>query len=437
VTPRASALVFLAALLLRLGYLGLVYAGPDSLRHPDTEGYEVVAAWLAGELPEAERPTQLLALRTPGYPAYLALFRATLGSDLLWPVLGQAFLDSLSCVLIAWLAASLAPRLGLLAGLLAAANLNLITSSALALSETCFLLPLVVSLLAGVRFMARPGAGWAALAGLALGLSLLVRPVFQAFPPLLAVTLLIAARARGVAWGRALLYASLAMLTLAGVVTPRLVGNAREFGYVSLSSAAGPHLMRWTLPQARRWSQSVPAEQGQAEAMLRLQRQLAEQGLDAPPANPFEASAQQAELARRALWEIGVPGLVKAWALSTPVLLAAPSLVAVPQIAGLERPLYLRWLLLGALVTATLRLLQLAGLARIGRPDGLPWGPTLFLLGFAAYSLVVGGPYAKTVIRYRIAVEPLLVILLAAGIQWAAAALKTRRASAVGPRSAG
>lgn len=424
---RSAVAVFLASLLLRLGYLGLVYEGPDSLRRPDSPSYETYAAWLAGEIPPGEKPTRTLAVRTPGYPALLAAFRLSLGADPLWPVLGQALLDSLTCVLVAWLAATLNPRLGLLAGLLAAANLNMIAVSALLLSETCFLFLLVASLLAVVRFMDRPGAGLAAIAGLAFGASLLVRPAFQYFPPLLIGTLFVAARGRHIGAPRAAAYAALAALAIVLTVMPRLVHNAREFGHASLSSAAGTHLLRWTLPQTRRWAEGVPAEQGQQEAMQRLQSELARQGLEGPSANPFEAGRQKAEVAQAALWEVGLAGMLEAWALSIPVLMAAPSLVGVPQIARLERSSYLSWLAIGGLFTAALRLLQLTGLTRIGRAGGLAVGPSVYLLVVAAYIVVVGGPYAKTVIRYRIPVEPLLVILLAAGIDWTATALRRRR----------
>ena len=54
-------------------------------------------------------------LRTPGYPYYLAAIRSAFGSDLLWAVIGQCLLGSLTCVLIAWLADTLNYKLGLLA----------------------------------------------------------------------------------------------------------------------------------------------------------------------------------------------------------------------------------------------------------------------------------------------------------------------------------
>jgi hypothetical protein len=137
---------------------------------------------------------------------------------------------------------------------------------------------------------------------------------------------------------------------------------------------------------------------------------------------------------------IGIVGLVRAWCVPMLINVFSPSLLGVPMVRELERPridrtagegtlgkvhaflegaagsAFLRWVVAGALFTAALRLVQIVGLARIGRHGGLPIGPTLYLIAVCSYFLVVTGSHAN--VRYRLPLEPTLSVFLAAGLVW-------------------
>jgi 4-amino-4-deoxy-L-arabinose transferase-like glycosyltransferase len=439
VTRRHCLIVFALALGVRLAYLAWAYEGPDSLRSPDSAGYETAAAWLAGEVAEGQRPVELLARRTPGYPLYLAGFRTLLGPHPLWPVLGQSVLDALTCVLIGWLAGLMNRRLALPAGLLAALNLNLITASGVVLTETVFLLFFVASLVAAVRYLQEPGGLSAGAAGALLGLAMLVRPVLQYFPPVLLVAFALGG-ARRLPWPRLAAHLGLAVLCLLLTIGPRLAQNLERHGEAALSSIAGHALLDYQVPLAWGWATGRPWQELHGELQRRLEEYLAGQGLDALPDDPFEASRHQRAVALAALPEIGVLSVARAWLTVAAINLFSPAVIALPNVRALERPhlddtrgdgplgriaafaantahsAYFRWLLAGGLGLLLVRGVQLVGLMRIGRPGGLPRAPSLYLLAAAAYFVAVTGAFAN--VRLRLPLEPLLSVLLAAGLVW-------------------
>ena len=74
--------------------------GPEALLIEDSGKYRIAAA--AGL-----RHADVM----PAYLAFLRVFETAFGPGVLWPVLGQAMVDALTCVAIAGMAGSLAPRL--------------------------------------------------------------------------------------------------------------------------------------------------------------------------------------------------------------------------------------------------------------------------------------------------------------------------------------
>lgn len=420
---------FLIAVLLRLSYLAVVYRGAGSLRMPDSPAYEEYATWLLGG--GAVDVTQ----RMPGYPIFLAAIRALVGSDPFWPVLAQMGIDSVSCVLIAWLAHSIDRRLALPAGLLAAFNLNMITSAGLVLTESIFMAPFIASLIAAVLYIRSPGWRPSFAAGFFLGIALLVRSVLQFYVPILLVALALAAWRHRVHQRRAIGHVGLAFLAIVFCVLPILTRNVAQFGRLALVSQGGIHSLRWVAPAAREFVLGIPFDDGQKEMAIRLEQRLLEEKRPSLPANPFAAASIMEQVAAKALWELGLKGIAKAWLAGTAINLGAPALVSVPPIANLKRPHFYEtsggdalrkvenfarlaagsiffWLMVPAVLwMAFTRLLELLALLRIGRRDGLPPGPSLYLLAMTAYFIAITGPV--TGVKYRLPFEPFLIILLA------------------------
>ena len=423
-------LVVVCALAARLAYVALVYDGPETLMQPDSAGYLELADGIAergafGRVDDAGFHPE--TYRMPGYPAWLAPFRLADDGPLA-PVICQAALDALTCLLIALLASRLEPRLGLAAGLAAAVNPTMITSAAYVLTDSLFLFLFTGWMLATVAHMTRPTARSAMLAGLMLGLATLVRAVTQFVPPLLALVVVVAALRAGTRPAWALGHGMLALVACLAVLTPVAIHNHARYGHLALTSQGGRHALLWVAPAALEYAEGVPFAEGR--------RRLADR-LSAYPENenPFAASARAQAVARDELRGIGWAGLARAWLAGAAINLGAPSVTAVPAFQRLERPRFyatpgdgpvqkalnvlggagagVAMLLVGGVAaTAAVRAVQLIGVARLGRRLlSLPW---LFLFAVAVYVLLVTGPV--TGVKYRLPLEPLLTMLFALGL---------------------
>lgn len=136
--------------------------------------------------PENPRPDKLTL---PGYPAFLSLFLGnrvdpTFVNNV---TLAQAAIGVVACLLTLLLALRLLPfGFALLTGLVTAISPHLATIGTYLLTEALFTLLLAGGLYVCVRAI-QPGSTWrtAALAGLLLGLTSLVRPQMQLLPYLL------------------------------------------------------------------------------------------------------------------------------------------------------------------------------------------------------------------------------------------------------------
>ena len=435
VPARTALIVVFAALLLRLAYLAVVYHGGDSLRVPDSPVYEAYAQKLIEGCGGAPCNTAYLAERMPGYPLFLAAIRVVAGPNPLWPVLLQMAIDATTCGLVAWLAALFDRRLTVAAGLLAAINLNMVTTAGQILTDTLFLLPFVAGLIAAVLYFAVPSGARAFAAGLMLGLALLVRSTVMFFPPVLLAALAVAGWHHRIGAARVAGHVAVAALATLLCVAPVAARNLVNYGRLALVSQGGTHAIGWVVPAAREFVLGTPFEEGQRQMRVELDAQLAADHLTRLPDDPFAASDEMEKAASQALRQLGVAGLAKAWLAGAVINLGAPALVSVPTVAARERPHFYAtpgagavaklwtfarraagstffWLMVPALaLTAALRLLQLGGLFAIGRPGGLPLGPSLYLLAVALYFIAVTGPV--TGVKYRLPIEPLLILLLA------------------------
>lgn len=199
--------------------------------------YEVVD-W--GDLPH-------FALRTPGYPVFLAGCRALFGDRPLAVRLVQAVLGAVGVWLVYRLACRLAPEtrgeapgrgwtMPLVAAALVAVDPYLVLTSVLVLSEGVFL-PWMLAGLWGLARLWTPaaepkGGPWTRVlavgTGLAWGAAVLVRPSWALFVPA-ALAVWVAASGRGRRRGAAR-DALLVALGVAVVMAPWWVRNQRVFG---------------------------------------------------------------------------------------------------------------------------------------------------------------------------------------------------------------
>jgi hypothetical protein len=432
-TARPLTTVFVFALAVRLINIALLKGDASFFAETDTLVYWPIGTELTK--PDGFWPTLLsMTYRMPLYPLLLATIKSAFGEAPRAVAVVQAVIDAGTCTMIAALGALLSPRVGLVAGILAALSVTLIVFSSQMVTDTLFLFFSTLMLLAGARFLLRPGNGLALLAGIAGGLSLVTRPAVAllliAAVPVVFVTAL---RRRGVA--PALIAAMLYTTAAAAPIAPIWLRNVVHYGSFNLMSQTGDHLALWIVPLVTQRADGTPY-QTTVERMQALYRQrLAERGLG-DDSNPFLRDSLKAEIAREAMRSLPLAAYAKAWAEGMAVNLAAPALLDDPRVRALPKPSFYNtpgttlWersraylfdnpgryqvlLLMGLAAIIPLRVLEAIGFVMLARRS--PWAAT-FAGGVLAYFLLVNGPVASP--KYRLPMEPVLIVLAALPLAW-------------------
>lgn len=177
--PFAFLTISLLALAARLVYLAEVHRSPDfNSLVLDAQWYHLEARRLAAE---GWMPRGAL-FRAPGYPYFLASLYSLWGDGLTAARIVQVILSSVSAGLVLWLGWRVYGKwVGWLAGLLAAFYGLLIYFSAEILGTTLVVATALLTLVLLVRADTGRGRGPWFVAGLALGISAIVRPTILLF----------------------------------------------------------------------------------------------------------------------------------------------------------------------------------------------------------------------------------------------------------------
>ena len=241
----AALLVFAAALAVRLAYVAAHRAPAE--RIGDAQEYHSYAVSLL-DSGRYEGFNGLRAARMPGYPLFLSALYSVFGRSPLAVQAAQSLLGAGTCVLIllaAW--QWYGPGWGLLAGFLAAGSYDLLSPSALLLSEApaTFLLTLSFYLLTRLR---PPSLRDCAAAGLCAGAACLVRP--EVLPFAFVCAALAARLGRGLRGADRLKGPAVLLGAFFLCLAPWALRNARTIGRPLLTSTAGPYnLYRQGLPR--------------------------------------------------------------------------------------------------------------------------------------------------------------------------------------------
>jgi hypothetical protein len=243
---RLLAAALSAALLLRLCLL-LLPTAPLKAKAMEPTGDSPEYVRLATNLvrrhifsQDSTPPFRPDMLRTPVYPAFLALLLAVCGSSLVWPILLQVLL-SLAVVLFTRqlaLELGLAPVTSGLAALLVALSPNLVFYSIKLTTETQFVTLLLVTLLLVNRLRARHRWRELVASGVCCGLLILTRPIAVLLPLLLALYVLWLVRRPPFIVHRSPFIAPLVLLASTSVVVaPWVIRNGRVGGRYTISTA--------------------------------------------------------------------------------------------------------------------------------------------------------------------------------------------------------
>lgn len=359
---------------------------PRQILFPDGMEYEAVARHLL-----AHGNYGLQTLRPPGYPTLIAAVYALFGPNLLALRLVEAALGTLAVgVLGAVGHRLLGPRAALVTMVLAAFSPLLVLLPATQYSENTLLL--LLALAQGGLFLAWRGrglAGWA-LAGVLLGLVLLVRPNLVLVLPGLALGFgLLLARARR-AW---LAPAAVCGLAAALTVTPWIARNHRVHGHwYFIATGGGRQFWSANNPRADAKSDRLVLPDSILQGELALlpddvsrERHLYRRGLDFVRGNPRRAATLYA-LELRNLFSL-YPVTLTRVAFVGPGVRLAQSFVSLAVFLG--------------------ALLAMRGLRRT---------PPLWPMVGGIASFALGQALFFTVMRYRVAIEPLLLWM--AGWGW-------------------
>jgi hypothetical protein len=419
--------IFGLALLVRLINVACLSGNEAFFAESDTYAYWALGDALAK--PGGFRPAlSSMTDRMPLFPLLLAGVRRAFGDAPRMVALIQAVIDAGTCTAIAALGALISPRVGWLAGILAAFCVTLVVVSSQILTDTLFLFFFTLLLLAGAHYLRRPTPALALLAGLAGGLALTTRPAVAvllaaAVPLVIAIPLL---QRRGFAL--ALVSAILFTVGAAAPIAPMWLRNVIQYGSFGLTSQSGDHLAFWIVPLVAQRADGTPYQATVDRLEARYQQVVAERGLSAET-NPFRLAAVKSEIAREEMARLPLVAYAKAWLEGMLVNLGAPALLADPRVRALPKPSFYNtpgaslWqkarayvfddpsryqvlLVTGIIGMLPFLVLEAVGFVMLARM--LPWAAVL-AGGVVAYFLLLNGPVATP--KYRLPMGPGLIVL--------------------------
>lgn len=430
--------IFAAALAVRLLNILLLPGGEAGHFVDDSPGYWRWAArlltegwfgWWNGD------GTSLFDRRSQTYLYFLGAVRLLFGDAPAAAAAVQAVLDAATCAMIAWLGARLDRRIGILAGAAAALWPNMIVISALIITDTVFLFLFTAMLCLCVRFLETGGWRWALAAGLLFGAALTTRSVIQFLVPAMLVAAAALPAYRGRGWrgsGMAVAGFAIGMMMLPG---PVLYRNMTHFDAFALTAQTGPHLLNWVVPPIRFAADGTPPSETRADNNRRFEADwLARQGKTRADLNQYRLSREMSLMARAELAELPKGAVVAAWATGAAMNLAAPPLISDPRVRALDKPSFSETP--GATIQARIanylfadigayQIVLLTGLGFMALALSLQgWGVLLLVRrrpwaafyagGLILYFLLANGPVAAP--KYRLPMEPALIVFAAAGL---------------------
>ena len=441
-TPAELVAVLLTALGVRAIYAVVCYLidGNAGLMAPDSTGYvpnaeEFVALLRADQLSGWDY-LGLEIDRMP-IPAWLmALVHAVFGEQhVLAYVLLQGGLDSLTCLVTALIAQRLHPSLFWPAALAASFNPTMVVVAGLYLTDTIFVLFCALMFLAVQRWATTATWRSALMIGACLGLATLCRTFTFAFIPVMAIALVVAGLIARRSLVRTVLQAVVVGLVSLAFASPILIRNHVLYDAIALTPQSGIHMLAWQVSLVREVKDGTPFSESAAELQARFH--ATHPDLDAE--DRFAVSNAMMAMAMAELGELGPAAIAQAWAIGAAINLGSPAALINPIVTTMPRTGFYdtpgaskldkvhaflfenentayAWILGGGILgLLMLRLIQLRGLwVWLSAPP-----PARLYLSFAVlwvvFVLGVSGPVASP--KYRLPIEPFLVVALAFGIR--------------------
>ena len=418
--------LFLIALLIRTLY-ALFFVELEYLSLEDQTLY----IQLAKQIPEVGF-LGVTSERVPGYPLFISSIYSLFGESVYNIILIQILLDSISCVMIALIAYSIFSKGFWIAGILSAVNLNMIVLSALVLTDTLFLFLFILFLFSLLQYLEHKRTKWFFLLVLFISLATLVRPSSYYLLPILLISLV-----SWRLWRRDTILKIGMLVALYLVVVSVLLGgihqrNFQQYGSTAFVSQAGPHLLGWVIPATYQYSGQGSYQQGQKLARDKLNSALQRDYLESLSLNPFVSSNYQANIGKEILIELGLIGVLKAWAIGSVINILSPSVAYAPALRSMKHPsfyetdgngvfeklfnyiknsdgfFYLLILAVGTVISIIFTIMALLGIFKM--ISMFPFITVATLLPLVGYFLAITGPIIG--VKYRLPIEPILILFV-------------------------
>ena len=269
------------AFLLRAALLLAAARHIDRAFAPDSQSYLAPALKL---LASGSYPADS-ALRTPGYPLFIAFVYWLGGPNPILVILAQVFVGTLSVYLTYRLGKELSTTWVALAGaLLLAISVESITNGFYLLSDALFTLFLIAAMLAWVRAYRDHRLLWCGIAAVLMGLCVVIRPEAVYFPALPALAWLFS---KGVNWLRRFGFAGMFLAIYLLAVLPWVVRNDRVLGIPTISTIANYNLLYYNAASLEANVRNISEAEIRLQYPQRIAEALKENGWTDTEANEY------------------------------------------------------------------------------------------------------------------------------------------------------
>ena len=448
--------VFLSALIVRLLFLWITNPKPELWITPENQMYISIADGIIdmGEFVHKHGPPLKYIQETerlPGYPLYLVLYFVVFGSSLIWPLIGQIILGSVTCVVIGLIVEEFHENTFIIGGMLAAFNLNLINHDTLILADSLLMFFFTIHLYHTIQLLKNPNYGRAGFSGFFLGLAVMTKPVVIYWVPIIAIFISIIFIVRLKRFVPAVIYGAMILIGPSLLTSPHYLRNYSIYGSWELVSQTGTHLMNWVVPLTKEYNTGKPWSESVAEINITLKEEVQRQGLEKLPENPFHASKLMQEVALIELKSMGLWAITYAWTVGSFINLMTPSTASLGFIDRMERPrfyktkgsnilikiinflfhpdnrIYLIFLLPSFFLLLLIRLFFMIGLINLFN-NASKLHLTILALLLSGYIFAVTGPVVGGA-RFRLPIEPVLITVTTVGLINSYCYWKTRQQS--------
>jgi hypothetical protein len=382
--------------------------------------------------------------RMPLYFYFLASILYFFKSSFIAVVTVQAFFDAGICVLLVLMLVQLGNKHAIIVGWVSVFWLNLIIHSNFILTDSIFVFLMTAVLICSSLFLKDGKIRWIFGAGLFCGLGILSRPIAQFMPIAMAVMIPIVMIKYNHGWKKIIIAIALFAVTIFAILGPILYRNITDYNSYLLTDQGGGHALLWILPALQATETGISHSDASDRLNAKFKEKLSKDNILPEDLNSLEQSSLMAEMAKEKLTEMSIATWLKAYSYGFVINMLSPSVMLIPEVRNIKQGsfidieatslidriqiyvnkqpnTYLLIMGLGAASSVIAVILQIFGLIILIRKNYII---ALFSVLYCLYFLLLNGPVGSA--KYRLPLEPVLIILFALPLEPIYKYLKTR-----------